>query len=76
VHEARRNPLLVVVVLTPLVIAPVLLLSVYLGFYLGNLWGYSKALLALVFSAIGLAAGFAIIIGVITRLVGTDQPTT
>jgi F0F1-type ATP synthase assembly protein I len=57
------------------VIIPFLLVGVYLGFYLGDLWGYSKALLAVVFSAVGLVAAFAIIIKMIGRLVVGDQST-
>ena len=49
----RRNPVLLVVLVAPLVIAPLVLLGVYLGFYAGEVWGYSKSILAIVFSTIG-----------------------
>ena len=66
----------VVVVITPLVIIPFLLLGVYLGFYLGDIWDYSKTLLAVVFSAIGLIVSFTVIIRIIGRLVACERPTT
>jgi len=72
----RRNPVTVVVVITPLVIIPFLLLGVYLGFYLGDIWDYSKTLLAVVFSAIGLIVSFTVIIRMIGRLVACERPTT
>jgi F0F1-type ATP synthase assembly protein I len=72
----KRNPVLVVAVVTPLVIAPFLLLGVYLGFYLGDSWGYSRTLLAIIFSAIGLLASFVVIVKLIGHIAAGDRATT
>jgi F0F1-type ATP synthase assembly protein I len=65
----RRNPVLIVMVITPLVIAPLVLLGVYLGFYLGDVYGYSKTILAIVFSTVGFLVSMAILVKAITVIV-------
>jgi hypothetical protein len=65
----RKNPVLMVMIITPLVIAPLVLFGVYLGFYLGSVLGYSKTLLAIVFSTIGFLVSMAILVKVITTIV-------
>lgn len=65
----RRNPVLIVMVITPLVIAPLVLLGVYLGFYLGDVYGYSKTVLAIVFSTVGFLVSMAILVKAITVIV-------
>jgi len=67
--EKRGNPVLTVIVVTPLVIAPLVLLGVYLGFYVGGAVGYSKTILAIAFSTIGFLAAIFILVKVITRVV-------
>jgi F0F1-type ATP synthase assembly protein I len=72
-EKKKGNPVLTVVLVTPLVIAPLVLLGVYLGFYLGDALGYSKAILAIVFSTIGFLVAIAILVKVITILVARSS---
>lgn len=60
-----KNSVILVMLVTPLVVAPLVLLGVYLGFYAGGVWGYSKSILAIVFSTIG----FVVSIFLLTRLI-------
>jgi hypothetical protein len=68
---ASRNGSLVTLVLiaTAAVITPLVLSGVYLGYYLGGLWGYSKSVLAIVFSTAGFLAAVVILRAIIVRLV-------
>jgi hypothetical protein len=69
----RRNPVLTVALVTPLVIAPLVLLGVYLGFYVGDETGYSKTILAIAFSTVGFLASIAILVKVITAVVARSS---
>lgn len=69
----RRNPVIIVMVITPLVIAPLVLLGVYLGFYLGDVYGYSKTILAIVFSTVGFLVSMAILVKAITVIVARSS---
>jgi F0F1-type ATP synthase assembly protein I len=60
-----RRSLLVVVLATALVITPLVLLGVYLGYYVGDMVGYSKSVLAIAFSTAGFLAGMAVLFRVI-----------
>lgn len=64
----RKNwkPVVMVALLTPVVMAPLVLLGVYLGYYVGGQTGYSKSLLAIAFST----AGFVGSIFILFRIVG------
>ena len=64
-----RRALLVVALATALVITPLLLLGVYLGYYVGDAAGYSKSVLAIAFSTAGFLAGMAILFRVIRLVV-------
>ncbi len=71
-----RRALLVVLVATAFVIAPLVLLGVYLGFYVGNAVGYPRSILAIAFSTAGFLGGMAILFRVIKAVVGwADRPT-
>jgi len=60
---------------TALVITPLVLLGVYLGYYVGGAAGYSKSVLAIAFSTAGFLAGMAILFRVIRSVVAwTDGP--
>ena len=63
--EKRWGPVLWVLVLTPLVIAPLVLLGVYLGFYLGGVLGFSKAIMAIALSTLGFLASMVILVRVV-----------
>jgi len=71
-----RRALLVVVVTTALVLTPLILGGVLLGFYVGGEVGYSKSVLAIAFSTAGFVAGMFIIFRVIKAVVArTDGPS-
>ena len=68
--------LLIVVVTTALVLTPLILGGVLLGFYVGDQVGYSGSILAIAFSTIGFVAGMAVIWRVIKSVVGRmNRPT-
>jgi len=56
-----RKALLVVVIATALVITPLVLLGIYLGYYVGGETGYSKSVLAIAFSTAGFLGGMAVV---------------
>ncbi len=71
-----RKALLIVVVTTALVLTPLILGGVLLGFYVGGQVGYSGSVLAIAFSTVGFVAGMAVIWKVIKAVVGRmDGPT-
>ena len=65
-----------VIVITPLVIAPLVLAGVYLGFYVGDAAGFSKTILAIAFSTAGFLVSILILVRVIKRMVARDSWTT
>jgi hypothetical protein len=71
--QKRRNPVLTVVIVTPLVILPLVLLGVYLGFYVGDAMGYSKTVLAIAFSTVGFLVAMAILLKVVTMVVARSS---
>ncbi len=64
----RGNPVLLVIVVTALVVTPLVLFGVYLGYYVGDLIGYSKSILAIAFSTVGFLAAIAILSKAIVRI--------
>ncbi len=71
-----RRALLVVVVTTALVLTPLIIGGVLLGFYVGGAVGYSGSILAIAFSTIGFVAGMAVIFRVIRAVVArTEGPS-
>lgn len=69
-----RRALLVVALATALVITPLVLLGVYLGYFVGDAVGYSKSVLVIAFSTAGFLAGMAILFRVIRWVVAwTDR---
>jgi len=68
--------LLIVVVTTALVLTPLILGGVVLGFYVGGQVGYSGSILAIAFSTVGFVAGMVVIWRVIKAVVGRmNRPT-
>ncbi|HYB75578.1 MAG TPA: hypothetical protein VEC08_01330 [Nitrososphaerales archaeon] len=65
-----KKALLAVLLATALVITPLVLLGVYLGYYMGGQTGYSKSVLAIALSTAGFLGGMAVVFRVI-RLVVT-----
>jgi hypothetical protein len=71
-----RKALLIVVVTTALVLTPLILGGVFLGFYVGSQLGYPGSVLAIAFSTVGFVAGMLVIWRVIRAVVGrTEVPT-
>lgn len=70
-----RRALLAVVLATALVMTPLVLLGIYLGYYVGDAVGYSKSMLAIAFSTAGFLGGMAILFRVIRSVVAwVDSP--
>ena len=53
---------------TPAILAPVLIAAVFLGFYVADAYGYSRPLLAIAFSAVGLLVSMAAIVKLAGRI--------
>jgi len=71
-----RRALLVVVVTTALVLTPLILGGVFLGYYVGAQLGYSESVLAIAFSTVGFVAGMVMIWWVIKAVVGGADGST
>ena len=74
--KGGTRALLIVVVTTALVLTPLVLAGVFLGFYVGDQVGFSRSVLAIAFSTAGFLAGMAIIwrvIRVVSARVGPSQ---
>ena len=67
--RSKGNQVLLVVMATALVVGPLVLLGVYLGYYVGDLLGYSKSILAIAFSTIAFIAAIAILSKAIVKIV-------
>jgi len=68
------NAVLVVMLATAVVLIPLVLGGAYLGFYVGDVVGYSKSVMAIAFSTAGFIAGMAILCKVIRAVAGTAKP--
>lgn len=68
--------LLTVVLTTALVLTPLILGGVLLGFYVGDAVGYSKSVLAIAFSTVGFVVGMFVIFWVIKAVVASADRTT
>ncbi len=74
--QKRRNPLLFVIIVTPIVIAPLVLAGAYMGFYVGDEIGSSRTVLAIAFSTAGFLASIFILVRVIKWAVARDGKAT
>jgi hypothetical protein len=68
-----RSALLTVVLVTALVLTPLILGGVYLGYYVGDVVGYSKSILAIAFSTAGFLIGMLVIFRVIRIVVAAGE---
>ena len=68
-----QRALFTVVVTTALVLTPLVLGGVYLGFYAADATGYSRSLLAILFSTLGFVAGMLVIFRVIRLVVAGES---
>ncbi len=60
---------------TALVLTPLVLFGIYLGYYVGDAVGYPKSILAIAFSTAGFIGGMAILFRVIRAVVArADGP--
>ena len=75
-EKGRGNPLLLLLVITPLVIAPLVLAGAYLGFYVGDSTGYSRSILAISFSTVGFLVSIFILVRVIRWIVARNSAAT
>jgi hypothetical protein len=73
--RGRRAPLIVALA-TVIVITPLVLLGVYLGYYVGDAVGYPRSILAIAFSTAGFLVGMAIVFRVIRLVVARTNETT
>ena len=67
------NLVLMVMALTAIVVGPLVLLGVYLGYYVGGAIGYSGSIMAIVFSTAGFLGAIAILSKAIVKLVARSQ---
>jgi len=73
--KGGTRALLIVVVTTALVLTPLVLGGVILGYYVGDQVGFSRSILAIAFSTVGFLAGMAIIWRVIRVVSATVGPS-
>ena len=71
-----QKALIIVVLVTALVLAPLILGGVFLGYYVGDVVGYSKSVLAIAFSTVGFVAGMVVIFRVIRAVVARTDGAT
>ena len=71
-----QKALLTVVLVTALVMTPLVLLGVFLGYYVGGQVGYSGSVLAIAFSTASFLGGMAIVFRVIRAVVAWSYRTT
>jgi hypothetical protein len=67
------NPVLTVVITTAAVMVPILLASVLLGFYVADAYGYSRTVVGVAFSAIGLLVSLVIVVRLAGRIAKSTQ---
>lgn len=67
------NVLLLVIALTAIVVTPLVLAGVYLGYYVGEIVGYSGSIMAIAFSTGGFLIAIAILSKAIVKLVAREQ---
>ena len=68
-----QRALLIVVLTTAVVLTPLILGGVYLGYYVGDRVGYSGTILAIAFSTVGFVTGVAGIFRVIKAVVAWTE---
>jgi len=71
-----RSAVVLVMLVTPLVVAPLVVLGVYAGYYAGGALGYSKSILAIVFSTAGFLVSMLVMMKLITAVVSRTKTTT
>lgn len=69
----KGNLVLLVMALTAIVVTPLVLAGVYLGYYVGGIVGFSGSIMAIAFSTAGFLAAIAILIKAIVWLVARER---
>ena len=70
----KSNLVLMVMAITALVVTPLVLGGVYLGYYVGAQVGFSGDIMAIGFSTVGFLVAMFVLIRTITWLVAREQP--
>jgi hypothetical protein len=71
-----QRALAIVVLTTAVVLTPLIIGGVYLGYYVGDAVGYPRSVMAIAFSSVGFVVGMAVIFRVIRAVVDkTDGPS-
>ena len=70
--KKKGNLVLEVMALTAVVVTPLVLLGVYLGYYVGSVVGYSGSIMAIAFSTAGFLAAIAILSKTIVKMVARE----
>jgi hypothetical protein len=70
----KRNLVLLVMALTAVVVTPLVLAGVYLGYYVGDEVGFSGSIMAIAFSTAGFLLAIAILTKAIVWLVAREKP--
>ncbi|MDG7008406.1 MAG: hypothetical protein JRN06_09235 [Nitrososphaerota archaeon] len=68
-----QKGLLVVILTTAVVLTPLILGGVYLGYYVADALGYSRSIFAIAFSTVGFVAGMFVIFRVIKMVVARTE---
>ena len=68
-----QKALLIIIVTTALVLTPLILGGVYLGYYVAGAVGYSRSVLAIAFSTVGFVVGMFVIFRVIKVVVARTE---
>jgi len=70
--EKRRRTAIRVLLISPLIVVTLVLLGVAFGFYLAGALGLPRAILAVVFSTLGLFASLPIIVKMIDKMIANE----
>jgi F0F1-type ATP synthase assembly protein I len=70
----KSNLVLMVMVITAAIVAPLVLGGVYLGYYVGAQVGFSGPIMAIGLSTVGFLVAIFVVIRAITWLVAREQP--
>ena len=70
--ERRRRTTLRVILISPLIVAALVILGVEVGFYVAQLSGLPPAIMAVMFSAMGLFISLPILVKMIDRMIANE----
>jgi len=73
VGKKKGNLVLAVMALTAIVVTPFVIFGVYLGYYVGDAVGYSRSIMAIVFSTAAFLVAVAILSKAIVKIVARER---